>query len=723
MEVGKLCGTNAKNFEQVKTWLANASQSWLLIVDNADNPDIDYALYFPSGNRGNILLTTRNPQCRGYETAGFEDLEHLDLGEATSLLLLSAEKASSYEEDQKAAETIVKTLASHTLAIIQAGALIKHHRRSLKEFPVLFRTQEERILKYPLTQEQSTYGNVFATFEISATHLESSRDQSAADALNLLQILGFIHFKDIPESMFFRALKYAIHLREGICRGCPQDEIYQMSELQISRLPRFMLLENDAAVDLLEWRWRELLSLLESYSFIKIVGNGEDILFSMHPLVHTWTRIRHGLASWKEGWRAAGSIIALSMWGVNYNMFHEKLRPHVVVYLDYLKSEYLADMTEIEIIQTHYKICCLLLHLRDITKLRILLDVLEKFEPWTAPRGESMIHVQSLKAYCLVDEKQPMKAIELLEQLMDAGHSNDLHVQRRLAEAYIADKRYLKAINLLENIVRIEEEKNPKENDGYLISQSLLAIAYLDNKQFEKAATLLERIVQIGRETLAPARLDRLASESNLGRAYIGIHQYEKAANILQQVLDIRRTILDVTDPYLLATQVELARAYTSMGSSHCAKAADLLEQVVEIRERILEPEDSDLLGSQHNLTTAYIKMGNSHCAKAAGLLEQVVEIRERILEPDDPKLLGSQYYLARAYNGMGSGHYVKAAELLEKVVEMQPKTLAPDNLRRLDLQKWLEYTRGRIQAEEEAKRTYTSAEELQNVAKRPRYS
>ena len=466
MEVGKLCGTNAKNFEQVKTWLANASQSWLLIVDNADNPDIDYALYFPSGNRGNVLLTTRNPQCREYETVGSEDLDNLDLEDAQLLLLKAAGMtATSCEDNMKAAKIIIQALGLHTLAIIQAGAYIRLRFCSLEEYPFHFKQQEEQLLKFHPKQAQSVYGSVFATFEISATQLQSSQIQCAADALSLLPILGFLHFQEIPELMFFRAREEAIAIRDSESREGPRNQIHQLSGLQTIRLPVFLMHLNNTAPDLSLERWREAINLLESCSFIKIAGHGEDISFSMHPLVHKWTRIRHGSALSKEGWRAASSTIALSMRGTVYHMFHEKLRSHVGVYLEYLKSYYLAYMTEVEIFKSHYQICWLLLHLRDITKLRILLDVLEKFEPWAAPRGESMIRVQRLNAYCLVEEKQPMKAIELLEQLMDAGHSNDIHVQRCLAVAYMADKQYQKAINLLENIVRIDEEKKPKEND------------------------------------------------------------------------------------------------------------------------------------------------------------------------------------------------------------------------------------------------------------------
>ena len=69
-----------------------------------------------------------------------------------------------------------------------------------------------------------------ATFEISATYLQSSQDECAADVLSLLGILGFIHFWEIPELMFIRAREEAIAILESVSREGPRDEIHQLSD-------------------------------------------------------------------------------------------------------------------------------------------------------------------------------------------------------------------------------------------------------------------------------------------------------------------------------------------------------------------------------------------------------------------------------------------------------------------------------------------------------------
>ena len=47
-----------------KTFLAELDKPWLLIIDNADDPSMDLGDLFPGGERGVILITTRNPSNR-----------------------------------------------------------------------------------------------------------------------------------------------------------------------------------------------------------------------------------------------------------------------------------------------------------------------------------------------------------------------------------------------------------------------------------------------------------------------------------------------------------------------------------------------------------------------------------------------------------------------------------------------------------------------------------
>ena len=75
-----------ENIDSVKRSLANSLQSWLLVFDNADDPNLKLDPYLPTGNRGDIIITSRNPQCRNYNTVGYLEIGRLSVEDALSLL-------------------------------------------------------------------------------------------------------------------------------------------------------------------------------------------------------------------------------------------------------------------------------------------------------------------------------------------------------------------------------------------------------------------------------------------------------------------------------------------------------------------------------------------------------------------------------------------------------------------------------------------------------------
>ncbi|KAG9245376.1 hypothetical protein BJ878DRAFT_541343 [Calycina marina] len=76
--------------------LATNQRSWLLILDNADNPDFDYQVYFPPGNYGAVFMTSRVAERRLYSPDAFQALECLEEQYLKELLLKAAELAPGY---------------------------------------------------------------------------------------------------------------------------------------------------------------------------------------------------------------------------------------------------------------------------------------------------------------------------------------------------------------------------------------------------------------------------------------------------------------------------------------------------------------------------------------------------------------------------------------------------------------------------------------------------
>ena len=94
----------------------------MLIIDNADNPDLDLAGLFPEGDRGHILITTRNPDFRRRGTDGSVELKGLKEQEALHLLLKRADVPRPSTE--ATGNEITRTLGYLALTLIQAGTSI-----------------------------------------------------------------------------------------------------------------------------------------------------------------------------------------------------------------------------------------------------------------------------------------------------------------------------------------------------------------------------------------------------------------------------------------------------------------------------------------------------------------------------------------------------------------------------------------------------------------------
>ncbi|KFZ18351.1 hypothetical protein V501_01270 [Pseudogymnoascus sp. VKM F-4519 (FW-2642)] len=64
--------------------------------------------------------------------------------------------------------------------------------------PKKYQQQRKRLLKFQPKQAQSTYGDVYATFEASADVLRQSKSEAASDALQLLGILSMLDSRVLP---------------------------------------------------------------------------------------------------------------------------------------------------------------------------------------------------------------------------------------------------------------------------------------------------------------------------------------------------------------------------------------------------------------------------------------------------------------------------------------------------------------------------------------------
>ena len=107
----------------VLEWMSCIEEEWLIVFDNADNPSPEEVEEFiPSGNRGNILITSRNPSMgRLVSHENIIEIKEMEESDAISLLL-KASHIDASPEHKKAAKRLVIELGCIPLAVEHAGA-------------------------------------------------------------------------------------------------------------------------------------------------------------------------------------------------------------------------------------------------------------------------------------------------------------------------------------------------------------------------------------------------------------------------------------------------------------------------------------------------------------------------------------------------------------------------------------------------------------------------
>lgn len=123
-----------------------------------DDPDLDVSQYFPVGNRGTILITTRNPDCKIYATAGWCELGQMEMEDAITLMLKTkGVKNLSDTSAREAAKPVVLALGCLALAVLQAGAMIQQDFCDMEEWREIYTPRREELLERKAVQGGGDY--------------------------------------------------------------------------------------------------------------------------------------------------------------------------------------------------------------------------------------------------------------------------------------------------------------------------------------------------------------------------------------------------------------------------------------------------------------------------------------------------------------------------------------------------------------------------------------
>ena len=319
-----MIGKVEPNERAAKNWLSSLSknQPWLLIIDNADEATFPVEEYFPDGDCGFILITTRNPILKVHGTVGghYYQFEQLEESESIDLLLRAAGEPLPWTLPTiESAKAISITLGYLPLALLHAGKTILARQCTLEDYPKFFEKNWTRIRKMKTSNEQRPVSDanaaIYSSYELIHDGIVAKSTQASEDALDLLKVFSFLHRQRIRVDMFLRAaLNPGLEQMEQERRE-QEDKIINLTErpsvpwsrsfrnvgyavltflLNLGYRPVLPKMLSDAvkSKSFDELRLREALKELFQMSLIFANPDPKDDSYSMHPAVHLWVRKR-----------------------------------------------------------------------------------------------------------------------------------------------------------------------------------------------------------------------------------------------------------------------------------------------------------------------------------------------------------------------------------------------------------------------------------------------
>ena len=578
-KMARLCKVG-ESMEDFKRCLSNSLEPWLLILDNADDPFLDISRFFPVGNRGTIIVTSRNLECRCHATVGSRELREMGSDEAVTLLLRSGDLPSEDEDARALALSIVQTLGYLALAVNHAGASIRQRVCSLRNYLDTYMRHRKKLLSSRPVQAGSDYKyTVYTTWEISVESIkklaEDATNRSATNALEFLTLFGFCHFDDITEDMFQSAWDKFDRTKE--------HPTWASNLLGMIRDRR--PLEWDAL------GFNEVIQLLSNYSLIHVSGPNSRI--SLHPLVHSWIRDSQSEELYLRWWHITVSTLALAEDPDLYHL-HRQLRVHLrhcigVGQLDDLFPEDAFPLDRVGIVAS---IIVVYADHPWTDALMLSERALEYSRKSLGDECYSTLLLSKQLASLFNRMSEFQKSSDLLQDKIDVsirvvGPTDNLtlNIMTVLGWAYRGLGRQQEALELAEKKLAVCEESLDEGDVRYVGALEDLALVYRDLGRNEEAVSLLKKVLAKKKERFNKESVPVLGSESRLATAYSDSGQHQAALELLQSTLKKQAVVWGEDHLNTVHTMVVIAIEYGFLGQSE--RGVPLIVKALEVGSSI----------------------------------------------------------------------------------------------------------------------------------------
>ncbi|KAL9070229.1 MAG: hypothetical protein Q9157_005893 [Trypethelium eluteriae] len=624
-------------------WLSNIKQPWLLLIDNADDHSIPLEKYFPKGNRGHILVTTRNPahKVHGNVGPGFFDFEKLEVNDANELLVRAAHPV--HLRNFNVVQKITKALDFLALAITQAGAAINQGLCTLETYLPFYEKSWRSISQSRRNSDESPINRVYASWEANYTYLEASLTNHRADAIELLKVFAFLHREDIRFETFRRALNNSILERQqqDNSHGGDAETVSRKMTNWIRMLRNFYYLgfsagspaplpriirkgqeggtHNDYETEL-RYALRELVQTsLISY-------NESRDSYSMHPLQHRYARERLSVAErglWAE---TAAMVLSASILlpPLGTDIVHQDFNRHLLPHLNHI------------------------IRCRADLEKTIIENQSSLWRRWIFPASSFTRHRAIMYAKFSVVYAQH-------------GHWDEA------AELQSAVKDYTYAM--------LGPEHSRSRAITVALSNTLWGLG-----RSEEAANMQEDVWHICIKTFGPQHLETLKAEDTFATSLWQRGRYTQAKSLQEEVLEGFLDRLGPDHEYTLKAKDNLGRTMDKFWKQDDLETAYRLhKQAVSGMEEVLGHDHHDTLWAKENLARVMVDLNVDDLEQAEILIKEVLDKRRATLGKEHPFTLLAMANTAFVQNACG--RVKEAEELIRAGLNVANRNLAKDHV------------------------------------------
>ena len=666
--------------ESVLQWMSGIQEEWLIVFDNADDlPVCMVEKFIPPGNRGNILITSRNRSMgRVISFENVIEINEMEEVDAITLLLKTSYLDASAEHIE-AAKNIVTELGCMPLAVDQAGAYIEAGRCSIDKYLQHFLLHRQTLMSDATFKGASNYDRtVYGTWDLSFKEIKKRASgqsnagyaQAAYAAILILQICAFYHHSNISKDIFRSAAEES---REHVV----DSEVAKKLPMAKSLLDCTLLaLDNNGRWD--EFIFGQGIAVLLSFSLMKRDQSLE--ILSVHPLVHCWSREQISKNEQQRIYEM-GSMILCSAVSQRLSSCDFGLRrliyPHIKAneshgsqmsltkkYYDDKWNNFIFVMDEIEQL--------------GVQVLDMRKKVLGKEHSYTLEIMTYLARIYANQGKLNEAEVLEVQVLDIRKKMLGAEHSETLRSMGYLASIYISQGKWKEAGKLEVQVLEMRKKLLGAEHPDTLVSMGNLARIYVEKGNFNKAEQLEVQVLDMEKKLLGVEHPRTLMSMGNLASTYAHKGNFKEAEQLEAQVLDMRKKLLGAEHPQTLMSMGNLARIYANKGNFK--KAEQLEIQVLNIEMELLGAEHPQTLMTMGNLSCTYSSQGKWRDAEH--LEVQVMDMRKKLLGAEHPQTLRSMANLATTFASQGKQN--EAEQLNVQVLDMRRMLLGaehPDTL------------------------------------------